>query len=51
MMQYAYCTNITWDEDDNILIVHCASGYNNVVNTGKEGFTSVARPDIFTGEA
>ena len=39
-----------WDESGNILIVHCASGYNNVVITGKEGFTSVARPDIFTQE-
>lgn len=36
-----------WDEDGNILIVHCASGYNNVVITGKEGFISVGRPDIF----
>lgn len=40
-----------WDESGNILIVHCASGYNNVVITGKEGFISVARPDIFTQEA
>lgn len=40
-----------WDENGNILIVHCASGYNNVVITGKEGFISVARPDIFTQEA
>lgn len=40
-----------WDEDGNVLIVHCASGYNNVVITGKEGFISVARPDIFTQEA
>ena len=39
-----------WDESGNILIVHCASGYNNVVITGKEGFISVARPDIFTEE-
>ena len=37
-----------WDESGNILIVHCASGYNNVVITGKERFISVARPDIFT---
>ena len=36
-----------WDEEGNILIVHCASGYNNVVITGKEGFISVAQPDIF----
>ena len=36
-----------WDEKGNILIVHCASGYNNVVITGKEGFISVAQLDIF----
>ncbi|WP_243130670.1 C40 family peptidase [Flavonifractor plautii] len=36
-----------WDEDGNILIIHCASGYNNVVITGKEGFTSVGRPDYY----
>ena len=40
-----------WDENGNILIVHCASGYNNVVITGMEGFISVARPDIFSQEA
>ena len=34
----------------DILIVHCASGYNSVVITGKEEFISVARPDIFTEE-
>ena len=39
-----------WDENGDLLIVHCASGYNNVVITGKAGFTSVARPDIFTQE-
>ena len=39
-----------WDENGNILIVHCASGYNNVVINGKEGFISVARPNIFTEE-
>ncbi len=36
-----------WDEDGNILIIHCASGYNDVVITGKEGFTSVGRPDYY----
>lgn len=36
-----------WDEDGNILIIHCASGYNNVVITGKDGFTSVGRPDYY----
>ena len=33
-----------WDESGNILIVHCASGYNNVVITGREGFVSIGRP-------
>lgn len=37
-----------WDENGNILIVHCASGYNNVVITGKEGFISIGRPLYFT---
>ena len=36
-----------WDENGNILIVHCASGYNNVVITGKEGFVSIGRPLYF----
>ena len=36
-----------WDENGNILIVHCASGYNNVVITGKEGFASIGRPLFF----
>lgn len=36
-----------WDENGNILIVHCASGYNNVVITRKEGFVSVGRPRYF----
>ena len=37
-----------WNESGDILIVHCAGNYNNVVVTGKEGFISVARPNIFT---
>ena len=37
-----------WDKSGDILIVHCAGSYNNVVVTGKEGFISVARPNIFT---
>lgn len=32
------------DENGELLIIHCASGANNVVITGKSGFTSVARP-------
>ena len=40
-----------FDENGDVLIVHCASGHNNVVITGKEGFASVGRPDFFTQEA
>ena len=29
-------------------IIHCASGYNNVVVTGIEGFTSIARPEYYS---
>ena len=36
-----------WDESGNIQIIHCASGQNNVVITGKAGFTSVGRPDYY----
>ena len=32
----------------NLLIIHCASGYNNVVITGIEGFTSIGRPGYFS---
>ena len=32
------------DANGELLIIHCASGYNNVVITGLEGFASVARP-------
>ena len=36
------------DENGNLLIIHCASGYNNVVITGLEGFTSIGRPEYYT---
>ena len=35
------------DEAGELLIIHCASGYNNVVITGLEGFTSIGRPCYF----
>ena len=35
------------DANGELLIIHCASGYNNVVITGKEGFTSVSRPQYY----
>ena len=38
-----------WDKNGNIQIVHCASSYNNVVITGKEGFVAVGRP-IYYGK-
>lgn len=37
-----------WDESGNIQIIHCASGQNNVVITGKAGFTTIGRPDYFS---
>lgn len=35
------------DANGELLIIHCASGHNNVVITGKEGFTSVGRPQYY----
>lgn len=39
-----------WDRDGNIQIVHCASSYNNVVITGKEGFAAVGHPIYYTND-
>lgn len=36
-----------FDSGGNIMIIHCASGVNNVVVTGKIGFTSIGRPEYF----
>lgn len=36
-----------WDEDGELLIIHCSSGHNNVVITAREGFISVGRPLYF----
>lgn len=33
-----------WDDNGNLLVIHCASSANNVVITGKSGFVSIARP-------
>lgn len=35
------------DTNGNLLIIHCASGANNVVITGASGFTSIGRPQYF----
>ena len=35
------------DTNGELLIIHCASGHNNVVITGKEGFTSISRPRYY----
>ena len=37
-----------WDEDGELLIVHCASSRNCVVVTGAEGFTSIGCPHFFS---
>ena len=36
------------DANGELLIIHCASGYNNVVITGASGFTSIGRPVCYT---
>ena len=36
-----------FDSGGNIMVIHCASGANNVVVTGKIGFTSIGRPEYF----
>ena len=37
-----------FDSGGNIQIIHCASGANNVVVTGKSGFTTIARPNYYS---
>ena len=37
-----------FDSGGNIMIIHCASGANNVVVTSKEGFTAVSRPFYYS---
>lgn len=36
-----------WDANGELLIIHCASGANNVVVTGKIGFTSIGSPKYY----
>ena len=36
-----------FDNSGNIMVIHCASSENNVVVTGKSGFTSIGRPEYF----
>ena len=36
-----------FDSSGNIMIIHCASGYNNVVVTGKAGFTTIGSPEYY----
>lgn len=38
-----------WDDAGNMLVIHCASGRNNVVVTGSSGFSTIGRP-YFYGE-
>lgn len=37
------------DENGDLLIIHCASGYNGTVITGKGGFSSIGRPQYYSG--
>ena len=36
------------DKGGELRIIHCSSGYNNVVITGTEGFTSIGRPVYYS---
>jgi len=36
-----------YDGNGGLLVIHCASGANNVVITGASGFTSIARPQYY----
>ena len=36
------------DANGELLIIHCASGHNNVVITGRVGFTSAGRPQYYS---
>ena len=36
------------DANGELLVIHCASGYNNVVVTGASGFASIGRPVYYT---
>lgn len=33
-----------WDDAGNMMVIHCASGMNNVVITGSSGFATIGRP-------
>lgn len=37
-----------FDSAGNVQVIHCASGANNVVVTGKSGFTTIARPKFYS---
>ena len=37
-----------WDANRELLIIHCASGANNVVVTGKSGFASIGSPKYYS---
>lgn len=36
-----------YDDDGNLLIIHCASSYNGTVITDVSGFTAIGRPLYF----
>ena len=36
------------DTDGNLMVIHCASGYNNVVITDTDGFVAIGRPEYFS---
>ena len=57
-MQHSYCTDISWadaqpgdlvfyPDNSHVGIIGGRNGYNNVVVTGLEGFTSIGRPQYY----
>ena len=36
-----------WDENGNILMIHCSGGRNNVVISGRQGFTMIGVPNCY----
>ena len=36
-----------WDENGEIVIVHCSASYNNIVVTGQKGFHQISRPSYY----
>ena len=43
----AFADWVFYNAGGNVQIIHCASGANNAVVTGKSGFTTAGRPNYY----